>query len=75
VSLAAVLAQGKRPDLAREQVRRCLAEANDARLRALSGGSLFRLLVLAGKLGVEFPDRRLHDVAQSLLPPASRSRL
>lgn len=75
VSLAAVLAQGKRPDLAREQVRRCLAEANDARVRTLSSGSLFRLLLLGKKFGLEISDQRLRELTLSLLPPASRQRL
>ncbi len=75
VSLASVLAQGKRPDLAREQVRRCLAEANDARLRALSSGALFRLLALGKKFGFEISDPQRRGLALSLLPPASRSRL
>ena len=75
VSLAYVLAQGNRPELAREQVRRCLGELNEMRLRSLSTGSLFRLQVLGKKFGLEISNPQLRTLALDLLPPASRSRL
>jgi hypothetical protein len=75
VSLAVVLAQGKHFDLAREQVRRCVAEASEARLRSLSTGSLYDLLVLAHSFGLEIADPRLRDLAPDLLPGDLRSRL
>ena len=75
VGLAVVLAQGKQMDLAREQVRRCLTEANEKRLRSASTGSLFRLLMLAKLFGLEIGDPALRKLAPELLPPDWRSRL
>lgn len=68
VSLAVVLAKGQRLDLARGQVQRCLAEANEARLRSLTTNSLFYLLALNKNLGLSFADSRLQALALSLLP-------
>jgi len=75
VSLAIVLTQGRRIDLARDQVRRCLADANEARLRSLSTGSLYALLVLGHSLGIEIADARLRGIALGLLPVDLRSRI
>jgi hypothetical protein len=75
VSLAVVLAQGKQTDLAREQVRRCLADLNEMRLRSISTGSLYRLLLLAKAFGFEISDLSLRNLALDLLPADSRSRL
>jgi hypothetical protein len=75
VSLAIVLARAKQPDLAREQVRRCLAEADEARLRTLTTDSLYRLQVLGKAYGLEFADHRLHELALELLPSDLRRRL
>jgi len=75
VSLAIVLAQGKRLDLAQGQVRRCLAELDEARLRSLSTSALYRLQVLAKALRLNFPDDRSRQLALALLPPELRQRL
>jgi hypothetical protein len=75
VSLAVVLVQGQRYDLAKEQVRRCMADANEARLRSLSAGSLYDLLVLAHSFGVDFADPSLRILAPDLLPGDLRNRL
>ena len=75
VSLAIVLARGERVDLAREQVRRCLAEADDARLRSLSTGSLYGLEVLGKAFGLSMVDRRLNELALDLLPGDLRTHL
>lgn len=75
VSLAVVLARGKQMDLAREQVRRCLAEVDEAGLRALTAGSLYRLQVLSNAFGLEISDQRLRGLARDLLPSDLRSRL
>jgi hypothetical protein len=75
VSLAVVLARAQRFDPSREQVRRCMAEASEARLRSLSTGSLYDLLVLAQSFRVEFTDPGLRDLALDLLPGDLRSRL
>lgn len=75
VTLALVLAQGQQTDLARDQVRRCLAEVDEKRLRTLSTSSLYRLLVLAKAFGVEITDTRLRGLALDLLPSEWRNRL
>ncbi|MEI6108218.1 MAG: hypothetical protein WCR49_14555, partial [Opitutae bacterium] len=74
VSLAGVLAQGNRLDLAREQTRRCFAEIDEVKLRSLSAGALFRLEAVGRKLGMEIADNRLRALGRSLLPPGARSR-
>lgn len=75
VSLSVVLAQGERPDLAREQVRRCLEKLDETRIRSLTTGSLYRLQVLCKALGSEIPDPKLRALALQLLPAELRSRL
>jgi hypothetical protein len=75
VSLAIVLARGERIDLAREQVRRCLADVNEARLRSLTTGSLYSLQVLGRAFGLGMADQRLNKLALDLLPDDLRSHL
>ena len=75
VSLAIVLAEGERADLAREQVRRCLTALDEARIRSLTTASLFRLLVLSKAFAIEIPDERLRVLARQLLPAELRQRL
>jgi hypothetical protein len=75
VSLAVVLARSKHMDLARDQVRRCLAEVDEAKLRGLNTGSLYRLQVLCKAFGVAIADQRLRELALDLLPGDLRSRL
>lgn len=75
VNLAIVLAHGKRADLARVQLQRCLAEIDAPRLRELSTGTLFRMLTLAKREGLGVSDPQLRELAASLLPPALRARL
>jgi hypothetical protein len=75
VSLAVVLMRGKEPDLARVQVQRCLAEVDEAKLRSLSIGSLYRLQVLAKAYGLTIANSPLHDLALDLLPPDMQDRL
>jgi hypothetical protein len=75
VSLAVVLARNKRADLAREQVRQCLAEVDEAKLRSLTTGSLYRLQVLGKAYGLQIADRRLQQLALDLLSAEFRNRL
>lgn len=75
VNLAAVLAQGNRLDLAHEQTRRCLAEIDETRARTLTTGSLFRLLLLGKKFGLEIADARTRESVHRLLSPEATSRL
>ncbi len=75
VSLAVVLARAQKFGPSRDQVSRCVAEASEARLRSLSTGSLYDLLVLAQSFRVPFADPGLRDLALDLLPGDLRSRL
>ena len=75
MSLAIVLAQAGRVDLARDQVGRCLRDANEERLRSLTTGSLFNLLVIGRALGLQIADPGLRDAAVELLPEDLRGRL
>jgi hypothetical protein len=75
VSLAVVLAQAGRSDQSRDQVRRCLADLNEPRLRSLSAGSLYALLELAHLFGLEIPDPAFRELAPTLLPGDLRNRL
>ena len=57
---------------------RCAAawpDANEARLRSLSAGSLYDLLVLAHSFGQDFSDPALRALALGLLPGDLRNRL
>jgi hypothetical protein len=73
--VAIVLAQGDRIDLAREQVRRCLAAVDEEKLRSLTTGSLYNFEVLIGALELPIADPRLRQLAVEQLPPGLRSRL
>jgi hypothetical protein len=75
VSLAIVLSEGKRFDLGRDQVRQCLAEMNEERLRSLTTMSLYRLQALSRAFGLDIADPRLRDLARSLLPAELRGRI
>lgn len=75
VGLTVVLAQGGQMDLAREQVRRCLAEATGPKLRSASTSSLYRLLLLAKRFELELSDTRLRELGRDLLPAEMRSRI
>lgn len=75
VSVAIVAAEAGRIELSREQVRRCLAEVNEARLRSLSIGSLFSLLELCHSFGLEIADPGLRGLSLDLLPGDLRSNL
>ncbi len=75
VSLALVLAQANRENETRAQVQRCLNEATEERLRFLTTGSLFNLLLLQKVLGLSFPNGSLAGYARDLLPEELRQRL
>ncbi len=75
VSLAIVLAQAHRLDLARTRLRQCLDEVDEAKLRSLSTDTLYRMQVLRRALRLEIVDPRLRAAALNLLPPDLRSRL
>ncbi len=75
VSLAIVLAQGKRADLAREQVQKCLGSIDEDRIRSLTTESLFRLQLLGRRYDVKISDPRLQRLAHDLLSPEMNQRL
>ena len=75
VSLAIALVEGKRFDLAREQVQRCLAELDEPRLRSLTPASLYRVQVMSKAFGFGLPDQRLRELAVRLLPAELRNGL
>lgn len=75
VSLAIVLMRGKQTDLAREQVRRCLKDIDEAKLRSLTTGTLYRLQVVNKAVGLSIDDPKLRELALDLLPADLRSRL
>jgi hypothetical protein len=75
VSLAVVLALGGRTDLSIVQVKRCVAEIDDARIRLLTTGSLYHLLVLCKHFDVPISDPKLHALTMKLLPAELRERL
>lgn len=75
VSLAVALTQAGKPDLARAQVQRCLERVNEERIRSLTTGSLYRLLVLSKSFDLPFPDAKLRALGLELLPKPLRERL
>ena len=75
VSLAIVLAQGAQIEPAREQLRRCLTELDEKRLRFLTAGSLYNLQVLSRALELPIADPRLRKLAVALLPAELSGRL
>jgi len=74
VSLAIALVEGKRFDLARQQVRQCLAGVTEARLRSLTTVSLYRLQVMSRAFGLAIEDPALRELARRLLPAGMRDR-
>ncbi len=75
VSLAIVLMRGKQTDLAREQLKRCLSDLDEAKLRSLTTGTLYRLHVMNKAVGLSIDDPKLRDLALNLLPSDLRNRL
>ncbi len=73
IRLAFVLAAGGRQNLATGQLRQCMAQLDEHRLRQLSVGSLHDLLELSERLEVPMPDPRLGRLALSLYPPFLRT--
>lgn len=74
VGLAVVLARAKEEKLARAQVAACLAAADEKKLRSLSPGALYRLLVLSRGFGTPM-DPQLREFALTLVPAELRDRL
>ena len=74
VDLAVVLARAKDTVLAKKQLTLCINAIDDDRIRSLSPGSVYRLLVLCRGLGETMPPAE-HALALSLVPPTLRARL
>jgi hypothetical protein len=74
VSLAVVLGLGGRADLSLAQAKRCAGEIDGARLRYLTTGSLYHLLVLFKHFNLEITDPNLHALSLKLLPSELRER-
>ncbi|HZZ19295.1 MAG TPA: hypothetical protein VFE25_08000 [Opitutaceae bacterium] len=75
VSLAVALALGGRNDLAAVQVKRCMGEIDETKIRFLTTGSLYHLLVLCKHFDMEVTDPVLHALSMKLLPSELRERL
>ena len=75
IGLAVVFARAKQSEAARKQVEKCFAGADEPRLRSLSTGALYRLLVLGRAYQINFTDPKLHELALSLVPSDMRARL
>lgn len=73
--LALVLAGARDLDAAREQAKRCLAEADEDRLRLLSPPTLYRFLKLTKALNLLWNDPAQRDRARALLPAEMREQL
>jgi hypothetical protein len=74
VGLAVVLAKTKQTALAAQQVKLCVDTADEKKVRALSTGALYRLLVLTR--GFDLPlDPQIRQQAITLLPADLRERL
>jgi hypothetical protein len=74
VDLAVVLARAKVEVPAKKQLELCIADIDEAKIRSLSPGSVYRLLVLCHGLGVTMPPTQ-RSLALSLVPPVLRARL
>ncbi|HEX3728589.1 MAG TPA: hypothetical protein VHV47_02205 [Opitutaceae bacterium] len=75
VALAILLTEEGHLPPARDLARRCVAEMNGSRIRSLSAGKLYRLLVLERAFGFPLPDPGLRPLALDLLPQNLRERL
>ncbi len=75
ISLAIVLAQGRKRDLAREQLQQCLDTMNGSHLRSLTPNTLYRFQLLCRRFDLEITDPVLQARALELLPPELRARL
>ena len=75
VGLAVVLAQAHHLDLAIPQLRRCIAELDDAKLRSLSTVLLYRFHILRRALKLEIPDPSLRALSLDLLPADLRDQV
>ena len=74
VDLAVVLARAKAEVLSKKELELCIADIDEANIRSLSPGSVYRLLVMCRGFGVIMPPTE-RALALSLIPSALRVRL
>ncbi len=74
VDLAVVLARAKVEASAKKQLQLCIDTIDDAKIRSLSPGSVYRLLVMCRGFGVSMPPAQ-RALALSLVPPTLRARM
>lgn len=68
VSLAIALAEAKRFDLARDQLKRCVADIDEPRLRSLTTDSLYRMQQMSVAFQLPIVDERIRNLISKLLP-------
>jgi hypothetical protein len=72
LAVVLVLAVAQRSDLARVQLAAALRKADARSVRHLTSGAVSDLLVLCDALRVDWPDRKLQQLAQEQVPPSRR---
>ncbi|ACB75082.1 hypothetical protein [Opitutus terrae] len=72
IGLAVVLARAQHEELARAQVRRCLSQLDESRLRGLSTSAIYRLFALAKAYDLSIADARARQLGLELLPAELR---
>ena len=75
VDLAVLLARTQQTAAAKDQVEKCLAKIDAAKIRSLSVGSLYRLQVLEKVFGLRISEPELYRLARDLLTPDLREKL
>jgi hypothetical protein len=75
VSLAVVLELGGRDDLSRAQTSKCLAGISEVRVRSMTTGSLYHLLVLLRHFEMTIDDPKIQALCMKLLPAELRERM
>jgi hypothetical protein len=75
VSLAVVLAHGRKRELAKREVESLWSTASSSEIKALPSGALYRLLLMTKGYGIQPADAELRNLALGVLPPALRQRI
>ncbi len=75
VGLAIALAEGRKFDQAREQVRQCLTELDEERLRSLTTTPLYRLMAMSKRFNLPIANPASRQLALQLLPAEMREGL
>lgn len=75
VSLMILFLQAQQRDAATREMEICLNLVDEAKLKSLSVGTLFRFQIALKALGRELPTPALRELAPALLPESLRARL